>query len=182
MRMLAGALVTSGLVALSLGGIAQHDLVVAIPGIALAALWGLAVALHWPRLLHTCCLGATAALCALSVILRMPLLITLFSISASLYGWDLALLDLRLLSHPREATFRLTRKYAIRGLSLGLAGGGVTLIARYIQVQLSFFTAFAISCLSLVLFLIIHRHSRGVFDENPSEAKEKRTAKPPASL
>jgi hypothetical protein len=181
-RILAGALVTSALVALSLGGIAQHDLVVAIPGIALAALWGLAMALHWPRGVHSCCLGATSALCALSVILRMPILLPLFSISASLYGWDLALLDLRLQSHPREATFKLARKYAIRGVSLGLAGGGVTLIARYIQVQLSFFTAFAILCLCLVLFLTIHRHSRGVFDDNPSEVKEKRTAKPPASL
>lgn len=182
MRILAGALVTSGLVTLSLAGLVQHDLLVAAPGIALAALWGLSMALHWPRGLQTCCLGATAFLCALGVLLKMPILIPLFCISACLYGWDLALLDLHLRSHPREATFKLLHKYAIRGLSLGLVGSGVTLIAHSIHVQLSFFSAFAISCLCLALFLIIHRHGRGLLDEKPSEVKEKRTAKPPASL
>jgi hypothetical protein len=65
-------------------------------------------------------------------------------------------------------------------LSLGLTGAAITLIARGIHVRLSFFAAFAISCLCLMLFLLILRHARQLLDKQPSEAKEKRTAEPPA--
>jgi len=113
-RTLAGILVISGLGALSLAGLAQHDLGIAGPGIALTGLWGLSIALRWPKTSHTACLGAAVFLCALSVILKMPVLIPLFCLSASLCAWDLALMDLRLRSHPRQATFKLTRQYARR--------------------------------------------------------------------
>ncbi len=181
MRTLAGILVISGLVSLSWAGFAQHDPAIAGPGIALAALWGLSMALRWPKELHTACLGAAAFLCALSVIIKMPVLIPLFCLSASLCGWDLALMDLRLRSHPRQATFKLSRQYAIRCLSLAGAGGGVAVLARAIHVRLSFFAAFGILCLCLVLFLMIHRRTHKLMKEESSEAaKEKRTAEPSA--
>ena len=181
MRTLAGLLVISGLVSLSWGALVQHDLVIAGPGIALAALWGVAMALRWPRPFHTACLGTAALLCALSAILKMPILIPLFCMSASLYGWDLALMDLRLRSHPREASFKLSRTYAIRCLSLAAAGTGAAVLARAIHVRLSFSTAFAILCLCLVLFLMIYRSTRNLMEEIRSEAaKEKRTAEPSA--
>jgi len=179
-RTLAGILVISGLGALSLAGLAQHDLGIAGPSIALAALWGLSIALRWPKTSHTACLGASASLCALSVILKMPVLIPLFCLSASLCAWDLALMDLRLRSHPRQATFKLSRQYAIRCLSLAGVGGGVAILARAIHVQLSFSAAFFISCLSLSLFLVIHRRTQHLLEMAPLETKEARTAEPPA--
>jgi len=176
-RTLAGILVISGLGTLSLAGLAQHDLGIAGPGIALAGLWGLSIAFRWPKTSHTACLGAAAFLCALSVILKMPVLIPLFCLSASLCACDLALMDLRLRSHPRQATFKLTRQYALRCLTLAGVGCGVAILARTIHVRLSFFAAFAVSCLCLVLFLIIQRHTHKLMEEKSSEAaKEKRTA------
>lgn len=176
MRALAGLLVISGLGTLSWAGLAQHDLSIAGPGITLGALWGLAMALRWPKAFHTACLGTAAFLCVLSVLLKMPALIPLFCISASLYGWDLVIMDLRLRSHRSEATSALSRKYAIRCLVLASVGAAVTLGARTIHVELSFFTAFAMSCLCIVLFLIIHRSTHKLMVEKPSERDSKRKA------
>ncbi|MCK5246668.1 hypothetical protein KAR02_07200, partial [Candidatus Bipolaricaulota bacterium] len=74
MRTLAGLLVISGLGALSWGAFALHDLAIATPGIALAALWGLTIALRWPRAIHTACLGSTVLLCGLSTSMEIPIL------------------------------------------------------------------------------------------------------------
>ena len=172
MRTLAGLLVISGLGTLSWAGLAQHDLSIAGPGIALGALWGLAIALRWPKAFHTACLGTAAFLCVLSALLKMPALIPLFCISASLYGWDLVLMDLRLKSHPSEATSALSRKYAVRCLVLASVGAGVTLGTRGIHVRLSFFTAFVMSCLCVVLFLMIHRRTRNLMERTSRGKRE----------
>lgn len=173
MRMLAGVLVASGLTMLSWAALAQQDLVVAGPGIALGALWTLAIALRSPRAIHTACLAATASLCVLSVILKMNVLVSLFCLSSALYGWDLALMDLRLGEHPQDATVNLARRYAIRCLSLGVAGVVTALLARSIHIRLSFFTAFALSCVCVMLFLTIHRRTRGLMDPASSEEQKK---------
>ncbi len=168
MRTLAGILVTSGLIALSWGALSLHDLAIAALGIALAALWGLAITLRWPKAFHTAYLGSTAFLCALSASMEMPALIPLFCVSATLTGWDLALMDLRMRTHPRKATFVLTRKYALRCLSLAGLGFGAALLARVVHVRMSFFSALAVSCLCLMLFLVIHRRARTMMNERPS--------------
>ncbi len=85
MRTLAGILIISGLVTLSWGPFSLHDLAIAVPSIALAALWGLAIVLRWPRWL-TSCLGSTAFLCALSASMEIPALIPLLCVSATLTG------------------------------------------------------------------------------------------------
>ncbi len=172
MRPLAGVLIISGLIALSWGAFSLHDLAIAVPGIALAALWGLAIALRWPKAFHTACLGSTAFLCALSAFMKAPPLIPLVCVSATLYGWDLALMDLRVRSHPRDVTFALARKYAVRCLSLAGLGFGVALAARVVRIRMPFFPAFAISCMCLILFLIIHRRARSMMEDKSLEKEE----------
>jgi len=179
MRLIAGILVISGLTALAGAAFACHDAVIAALGIVLAILWAVAIALRWPRHVHTGCLGLAAILCALSTSMGMPVLISLACLSTALYGWDLALMDLRTRAHPQDATFRLERKYVLRCLGLAGLGFGATLLARIVRVHLSFFAAFAISCLCLLLFLMIHRRVR-VMMAKETLANEKRTARPPA--
>ena len=179
MRMMAGILVIVGLAALSGPALTQHHVVIVMPSIVLAVLWVLAIALRWPRPVHTGCLGLSAVLCALSTSVGMPVLVSVFCLSAVLYGWDLALMELRTAAHPRDATFRLERRYAIRCLSLAGLGFAATLLARIVHVRMSFFSAFAISCGCALLFLTIHRRARTLMPEEPL-TKEKRTAEPPA--
>lgn len=178
MRTLAGALVISGLAMLSWGALSLHDLAIAVPGIALAALWGLAIVLRSPKPVHTACLGSTAFLCALSASMEIPALIPLFCVAATLTGWDLALMDLQMRTHPHEAAFVLARKYAVRCVILAGLGFGAALLARVIHVRMSFFSAFAISCLCLMLFLVIHRRARTMMDKRPAETFKKPSATP----
>lgn len=179
MRMMAGILVIVGLAALSGPALTQHHVVIVMPSIVLAVLWVLAIALRWPRPVHTGCLGSSAVLCALSTSVGMPVLASVFCLSAVLYGWDLALMELRTAAHSGDATFRLERRYAIRCLRLAGLGFGATLLARFTHVRMSFFSAFAISWWCSLLFLIIHRRARQLMGEELS-TKEKRTTEPSA--
>ncbi len=179
MRMIAAILVISGLTALAGVAFAQHDAVIAVLSIALGVLWGIAIVLRWPRHVHTGCLGLAAVLCALNTSMGMPVLVSLACLSTALYGWDLALMDLRTRAHPQDGTFFLERRYALRCLGLAGLGFGAALLARVIRVRMSFFSAFAISCLCLLLFLMIHRRVRTMMPKEPS-AKEQRAAEPPA--
>lgn len=180
MRMIAGMLVISGLAALSSSAFAQHNVVIAVPSIVLAVLWGLAIVLRWwQRPVHTGCLGLTAVLCALSPSVGVPVLASISCLSATLYGWDLVLMELRTAAHSRDVTFRLERRYAIRCLSLAGLGFGATLFVRAVHVPMSFFSALAISWLCVLLFLTIHRRARILMAEELLP-KEKRAAQPPA--
>ena len=179
MRMIAAILVISGLTALAGVSLAQHDAVIATLGGVLAILWAVAIALRWPRHIHTGCLGLAAVLCALSTSMGMPVLISLACLSTALYGWDLALMELRTRAHPQDGTFRLARKYALRCLGLAGLGFGAALLASIVRVHMSFFSAFAISCLCLLLFLMIHRRVR-IMMAKETLANEKRAAEPPA--
>ena len=180
MRMIAGFLIISGLGSLSWSAAAQGDAAIAWLGISLAALWGLTLALRWPKTLHTACLSATASLGAVAVILKAPALVSVFAISASLCGWDLALMDLRLRSYPREITRKLSTRYAIRCLLLGTLGFVAALGARTIHIRLSFFSALGVLALCATLFLVLHQRVGHMMTERVSEQKEKRTAEPPA--
>ncbi len=172
MRMPAGVLVISGLAALSGSAFAQHHVVIAVPSIVLVVLWGLAIALRWPRPVHTGCLGLAAVLCALSIFVGMPVLVSVLCLSAVLYGWDLALMELRTAARPRDTTFRLERRYAIRCLRLAGLGFGATLLARIVHVRMSFLSAFTISCWCMLLFLVVHRRVRTLMLEGPSVKEE----------
>jgi len=179
MRMMAGILVIVGLAALSGQAFTQHHVVIVMPSIALAVLWGLAIALRWPRPVHTGCLGLSAVLCALSTSVGMPVLVSVFCLSAVLYGWDLTLMELRTAAHARNETFCLERRYAFRCLRLAGLGFGVTLLARFIHVRMSFFSALAISWWCSLLFLIVYRRTRRLMGGELS-TKEKRTTEPSA--
>jgi len=109
----------------------------------------------------------------------MPVLASVFCLSAVLYGWDLALMELRTAAHSGDATFRLERRYAIRCLRLAGLGFGATLLAQFIHVRMSFFSAFAISWWCSLLFLIIYRRASQLMGEELS-TKEKRTTEPSA--
>ena len=121
---------------------------------------------------HTGCLGLAAVLCALSIFVGMPVLVSVLCLSAVLYGWDLALMELRTAARPRDTTFRLERRYAIRCLRLAGLGFGATLLARIVHVRMSFLSAFAISCWCMLLFLVVHRRVRTLMLEGPSVKEE----------
>jgi len=179
MRIIASILVISGLCALSASILTHHEIAVAACAVALAVLWGAAIALRWTRAVHTACLVLTAVLCALSTFISVPLLTILLCLSATLHGWDLMLIDLQTAAHPRDMKFNLARKYSVRCLMLAGLGIAVTLGARAVHVRLSFFSAFAASCLCLILFSKIQHRARLMMSEG-SPAKKERTAKPPA--
>lgn len=157
MRLIAGFLIVSGLSTISWRAFERGDSAIAWLAIALAALWGLALALRWPKSLHTLFLGAVASLCVVAVILRMPALVPLCALSTSLCGWDLALMNLRLRPYPQEGTLRLSKTYVMRCLSLAAVGFAATLGTRMIHIRLPFFLALGVLALCAGLFLLLHR-------------------------
>jgi len=172
MRSVAAVLIISALMTLSWTAFSQQDHGIAVAGALLAVLWVIAMALHAPRTFHTAGLAIAAAVCTVCVGLKMSVVIPIVSLSAILYGWDLLLMDLRLGIHPDKTTCNLSRRYIVRAISLCVVGGAAALATRSLRFQLSFFAAFVLSCLCVVLVLMIHRRIRRFMESEPCDQQK----------
>ncbi len=181
MRSIAAVVVLAGIGSLTLVAFARHDLGIAVAGCSILVGWLTAIAFRGPRILHTTALALSSTLCAMSAALHVPFAAVVLALSASISAWDLCLMEQNTSTHPREATDRLHRRYIIRNLVLVAVGGLATSAVYGLRLRISFWTAFALLCLSLWLFVVVLRHARLRMTGASGAEKKERTAKPPAS-
>ncbi len=179
MRTPAGILITTGLGALAVAAAVRHAGPIAGASSLVAIVWLLAIALRWPAAVHAIGLGSSCTLCAVGIAVGVPLWISAFVVSATLYGWDLEMLDLRAAAHRMESIRRLSQRYAFRSLILAAGGLAATLLVELVQIRSSFLIAFVASCACLFLFLNVWRRVRTLMTQPPTEA-DRQADEPPA--